>query len=494
MKARLFSAAAVIWLLWCACAADAASEGKLGGTVVYKGGLPAGGAVVYALDRAHRLEVSNNNVMIAEHIPRAITDVNGRFVLNHVQAEGAVLFVRDLEDNCAFYEVPAEGSSDIKCVIHKPSSATGHLLKGNEPVKGQTIRATYLTKEPVLKYVHTYVTDAQGLFQFKWLMPGEYMFQVIEEVPQVGCCFRSVVTKQVRSRLKPGEQGRIQLGGTNLPFLAGRVTDSRGGGLHGVWVRLESAARQGKGDAASENDMVVWSDVTGRDGSYRIFDVPAGEYTMHCFRRLAANNSSRTIQATKQVTVADSNIGDSNRPSPVGNIFNVAIDVEAFMPLKYDQPAPRIKGELLDGRLFNLSDQRDKIVIVYFYASWCKACAASAPEMDRLAEQFERNHVIVLGVNLDDDIETCRQFVSDRKIKYSQLFSGPWAESELRKAYHVVDVPSSFVIDKDGRIAQIDLFGDVLRHFIEELLKKSKPPVSRVILPSASKTHAKCPA
>ncbi|MHC4240450.1 MAG: redoxin domain-containing protein [Planctomycetota bacterium] len=454
-----------------ACLADIGVAQTLKGRVVYDDTSRSPGTVVYALDMRHRLDVTNNIVMVAEHIPRTITDMQGGFVLNVAPSDSLALFVRDLDDLCSFAPLDFEQNALVDVVIQKPAGIKGQLLKGDEPVKGRKVTARYLVKEPVLRYVRTAVTKQDGNFKFSSLMSGEYLFQVIEEVPQVGCCFRSVVTKQLRLRLFPGQQKNIKLGGTNLPYLHGKITDANGSGLHGVWVRLERQQDDQPEDTAEQEATVVWSDVTEPNGSYRIFDIPAGKYTLHCFRRLALNNYRRTLQATENLVIHDSNDHADNRPPRAENIQNVVIDIESLMPLKYGQPAPAISAALLDGQPFKLTDQRGKVVVLYFYASWCSACVASAPFFDGLADKFGHDKLVVLGINLDKTLDECKEFIAQKGVRYPQLFAGPWTDSPLRKTFHVVDVPTTFVIDADGKVAHIDIFGKVLEKFIEGLLK-----------------------
>jgi peroxiredoxin len=454
-----------------ACLVDVGVAQTLKGRVVYDDTSRSPGAVVYALDMRHRLDVTNNTIMVAEHIPRTITDMQGGFVLDVVPSDGLALFVRDLDDLCSFAPLTLEDTALVEIVVQAPARIKGQLLKGDKPIKGQKVTAAYLPKKPVLRYVHAAVTKEDGNFKLNSLMPGEYLFQVIEEVPQVGCCFRSVVTKQLQVRLFPGQQKNLKLGGTNLPYLHGKITDANNSGLHGVWVRLERQQDSQTEEAAEQETTVVWSDVTDPDGSYRIFDIPPGKYTLHCFRRLALNNYRRTLQATENVVIRDSNEHAQNPPARFENLCNVSVDLESFMPLKYDQPAPPISATLLDGQPFTLAGQRGKVVILYFYASWCSTCVASATFFDGLADKFVGDKVVVLGINLDKTLDECKEFVAQKGIRYPQLFAGPWTDSPVRKAFHVVDVPTTFVIDADGRIAHVDLFGKVLENFIEGLLK-----------------------
>lgn len=450
--------------------AGAGSEQMLVGKVSYQDRSPAPGVVVYALDSRHCLEVRNNNIMMAEHLLRAISDVQGRFTLPYSAIEGTWLFARDMEDNCVFMRAPTNNRGSAEIIILEPATVKGQLLKGDTPVKGQEVSALFFAQPSPLRYFHTVITDKNGVFEFDQLMPGEYLFQVIQEVPQVGCCFRSVVTKQLRMVLEPGEKKEVKLGGTDLPFLSGKISDTEGNGLHGVWVHLEPEDKSKKRDVAESDSPVAWSDVTRRDGSYEIFDIPPGKYTLHCFRRLARNNYRRTLQENKSVFIA---VGEQieNSPARSENVCDVAIDMEAFRPLKYGQAAPQLSGTLLSGEKFSLGQHHGKIVVLHFYATWCTLCVASFNSFEQLHLDFDADKVLVLGISLDKEMGDCQKFISKKGFHHPQLFAGGWAESSIRKAFRVADVPTTFVIDREGKIAQIDLFDATLKKFIQDLLK-----------------------
>jgi peroxiredoxin len=461
---------AISYCWFVASAVGAGPSKALLGKVLYDDSTPAAGAVVYVLDPRHPLKVTNNTVMVSEHLTRAITDAHGKFILDNVPHDNILLFARDIEDYCAFHIVRPTENRVVKFVIDEPAQVSGRLLKGDKPIKAKKVTARYLADQPVVRYVRTATTDTKGQFQLEGVMPGWYLFQVTEEVPQVGCCFSNVVTKQFREHLQPGQQKNIKLGGTNLPFLQGKITDADGNGLHGVWVRLEPQKDQ-LDNMITEDLQVVWSDVTAKDGSYQLFDVPPGQYILHCFRRLALNSSARTLQATEDVTIHGPDKETQDQPKRVENTLDVKIDLEPFMPLQYDKPAPPVDGTLLDGEAFNLAEHRGKIVVLVFYASWCSACGSAVGAFDNLTEKFGQDKVLVLGINLDKSLDECRQYVSKREMRFPQFFAGPWTDSDLRKAFRVINVPTSFVIDADGNIAQIDLFGKVLENFIDKLLK-----------------------
>ena len=263
----------------------------------------------------------------------------------------------------------------------------------------------------------------------------------------------------------------IKLGGTDLPMLRGKITDTEGGGLHGVWVRLENAD-----EGELKKTGIVWSEVTEKDGSYEIYDIPPGRYKLHCFRRLALNNYSRTLQAEKTITINDHPEPKTESQPLTGraeNICNVKIDLEPFMPLEFGQVCPDFSGKLLSGESFSLNKQRGKIVVLHFYTSWCSICVRTMPDFDQLAEKFGPDKLLVLGISLDKTIGEQKQLLSKSPSIHSHLFAGPWTQSEMVKLFRVINVPTTIIIDAEGKIAQMDLFGDVLEKFITDTIQQN---------------------
>lgn len=437
------------------------------GRVVYEDLSPAAGVVVYVLDDRKPLDVTNNSIIVSEHLERALSNERGEFTLGKVPQGSFFLFARDLEDNCVHTSVYGDKDGVGEIVLPRPAAVKGYYFEGDKPVRRQKINAAYLDGGRQLRYSVATVTGNDGSFEFDSMMPGKYLIEVIHEVPQVGCCFKSVIIKQKKLRLHPGQESEIKLGGTELPFLQGKITDINGKGLHGVWVSLE-ADNQGQ---SSVDPDEVWSDVTERDGGYSIYDIPPGGYRLHCFRRLALNDYQRTLQTSEDIVIHDTVKQDDSRAVRAENIRNVSIDMEPFEPLKYDEPAPEILGTLLNGDKFRLSDHRGKIVVLHFYTTWCQPCVASFPFFEEMAARLGSDKVTVLGISLDKDIGDCQKFISEKQFRHPQMYGGAWADSALRKSYRVIDVPTSFVIDKQGKIAQIDIFGPTLEYFINELLE-----------------------
>jgi len=449
-----------------------AGSWALTGRVVNDDDTPVPAAVVYALNESHRLAVRNNHVMVAEDVPRAITDGDGHFELHLSDpSSSSTLLVRDLEDRWGILENTRE-SDNVRIPIRPPAKARLSLLEGSEKVSGKKITAILAVDNPFLAYSLEAPTGKDGTAEFDSLIPGRYLFRTIEEVPQVGCCFRSVVTRQSPAEFSPGETKEVTLGGTDLPCLRGKIADQEGDPLHGVWIRLVPAG----GDSAPlscgiPSDQPVHSDVSEADGSYAIYDVEPGDYTVICFRRLALNNYSRTLESKDFVTVPAPETDSASREEPTCVVRDVRIDLEPFMPLDYGEQAPPFAGTLRNGIPFSLDNCRGKVVVVHFYAGWCKPCVDTIGDFDLLAQKYPSEDLVVVGVSLDLSEKDFVEFATLRGIDHPVIYDGPWSESRIRKSYRVADIPTTFVIGRDRKIVQIDLHGDVLDQFVGKLLQ-----------------------
>jgi thiol-disulfide isomerase/thioredoxin len=105
----------------------------------------------------------------------------------------------------------------------------------------------------------------------------------------------------------------------------------------------------------------------------------------------------------------------------------------------------------LNGRVINSADLRGKVVLVNFWATWCPPCRAEIPDLIRLQEKY-RDQLVVLGISEDEaPVETVQAFVAEHKMNYPVAMTTP----ELRAIFRgVAALPTTFVIDRDGKIAQ----------------------------------------
>ena len=119
--------------------------------------------------------------------------------------------------------------------------------------------------------------------------------------------------------------------------------------------------------------------------------------------------------------------------------------------------APDFTAYTPEGKPVKLSDYRGKVVILDFWATWCGPCQMSMPHVEKVYQATKNKNVVVLGVCVWDTKDKFDAWIPANKSKYSFAFAfdpaGRGADSIARKLYSVSGIPTSYVIDKEGKIA-----------------------------------------
>ncbi len=113
------------------------------------------------------------------------------------------------------------------------------------------------------------------------------------------------------------------------------------------------------------------------------------------------------------------------------------------------QAAPDFELPLLAGGTFKLSEQKGKVVVIDFWATWCGPCVRALPEMKKLAESYAGDtNVVVAGFSTDaaENLEKVRQLVEKNQLGYA-IGIGP---AETKQAFKVSGIPCIVVVGPDG--------------------------------------------
>jgi len=154
------------------------------------------------------------------------------------------------------------------------------------------------------------------------------------------------------------------------------------------------------------------------------------------------------------------------------------------VPLIPGLPAPDFTfREFRSGENLSLASFRGKVVLLDFWATWCPPCMASLPGLLELYEEFHAQGFEILGVSLDESAEDLRRVIESYGIKWPIAFEGKRWDNSIANLWRVYQIPTAYLLDKEGVIRFRDLEGDSLRNAILELL--SEPVVSEAPPPAA---------
>jgi cytochrome c biogenesis protein CcmG/thiol:disulfide interchange protein DsbE len=134
------------------------------------------------------------------------------------------------------------------------------------------------------------------------------------------------------------------------------------------------------------------------------------------------------------------------------------------------EPAPDFTLRQFDGAEVTLRDLRGQVVVLNFWASWCSPCREEAPALQAVWEEYRDRGVVLLGVTYKDAEAASRKFVETYGLTYANGFD---AQGRISRAYGVVAVPETFIIDRDGNVAWLTIGAvkaDALGQQLERLL------------------------
>lgn len=150
----------------------------------------------------------------------------------------------------------------------------------------------------------------------------------------------------------------------------------------------------------------------------------------------------------------------------LGVMVAVVVAIFAFVILPYvdrdkqeaspfvGKEAPTFGVELFaggdPGDRVKLADQRGKVVVLDFFASWCMPCREQAAAVEQIAREFSGQDVYVLGVGTSDSREAIERYVGETKPSYASGFD---EGNVVANAYGVTGLPTLVVVDRAGRVA-----------------------------------------
>ena len=104
------------------------------------------------------------------------------------------------------------------------------------------------------------------------------------------------------------------------------------------------------------------------------------------------------------------------------------------------------------GATFRLGDQRGKVVMVNFWATWCPPCLEEMPAMERLYRKHKDAGFTLVAVSVDTDPKKVKPFLSEHSLT---MPIGIDPKMELANTYGVRALPSSFLLGRDGNLAAL---------------------------------------
>lgn len=118
------------------------------------------------------------------------------------------------------------------------------------------------------------------------------------------------------------------------------------------------------------------------------------------------------------------------------------------------QPAPPLRGVTLDGEIYGLASVADRPALIYFFAPWCKICAASADNLVRLRRWRDEEDLEIVAVALDwQSAEEVREYAERHALNVKVVLGS----REVARDWQIRAYPSYYVLERGHRIVRRDI-------------------------------------
>ncbi len=180
-----------------------------------------------------------------------------------------------------------------------------------------------------------------------------------------------------------------------------------------------------------------------------------------------------------------SNVDDEKRKLPtwlVTVVFAIVLGFLALLawglnnaqkgPIQIGKTVPPFTLTSFDGAVYNTEALRGKVIVVNFWASWCKPCEQEAAEMEQAWQEYQPSgEVVFLGVDYVDTEPEAMGYINKFKITYP---NGPDLRTKISQLFRIRGVPETYIIDKEGKLGAVKIGPytsiDEIRMMIDPLL------------------------
>ena len=163
-------------------------------------------------------------------------------------------------------------------------------------------------------------------------------------------------------------------------------------------------------------------------------------------------------------------IRDATKPLYPNNGFVRHIDQKVSSVIATGAEAPDIVLPDPDGKERKLSDLRGKVVLIDFWASWCRPCRAENPNVVRLYHKYKDRGFEVFSVSLDQDYNKWVDAIKADGLVWPNHVSDlkGWSSAGGR-LYGIMSIPATVLVDSEGRVVARNLRGPQLEQKLKEI-------------------------
>lgn len=241
--------------------------------------------------------------------------------------------------------------------------------------------------------------------------------------------------------------------------------------LDSVQQAFQAVAQTGTEDERQEI-IDSFEKIRGEYSEYQIAFIKENNHSPACISILGELNPEENLDVFKSVQSGITEIfSDHLYYSMLSNqIAEAEKKIAAAGKLKPGSPAPEIELENPEGKVIPLSSLRGKVVLIDFWASWCKPCRVENPKVVRMYNEYKPQGFEIYGVSLDRDKGKWVDAIKQDGLTWPQVSDLQFWNSAAAQLYNVSSIPHTVLVDREGKIIASGLRGKALEDKVKESL------------------------
>lgn len=137
------------------------------------------------------------------------------------------------------------------------------------------------------------------------------------------------------------------------------------------------------------------------------------------------------------------------------------------VPAQMNYAAPELTLTDTQGITRSLADYKGQVVLVNLWATWCPPCKEEMPVFEAYYNKHKDDGFVIIAINDGDPTPDVLQFVEDYRLTFPVWLDPTYIATE--QAFKTINLPSSFVIDRDGTI-RLQWVGGVNRKTLDQFV------------------------
>ena len=127
-------------------------------------------------------------------------------------------------------------------------------------------------------------------------------------------------------------------------------------------------------------------------------------------------------------------------------------ELHAIAALDIGHKMPDFTAVDIDAKPVRSSDYLGKVMIVHFWATWCKPCRKEHPKLQKLIERYSSDQLQIIGISLDKNIASLREYIEQKDISWPQVHASAGRNDRLVRLINGMSLPTYYVVDREGII------------------------------------------